>query len=121
PFHDEKKPSCKVSLDKNVFHCFGCGAKGNVLDFVAKKEGIDLRSAALLLCDWCGVDPAPEKEEQERPKPATKPKKAAPRTASVSPGTRTPSSAHTAASEAPRSSPVGTEAERLRPLSFSLH
>lgn len=32
PFHRERNPSCKVELDRKIFHCFGCGAKGNVLE-----------------------------------------------------------------------------------------
>ena len=34
PFHDERKPSFKVNLDKKAFNCFGCGVHGNVLEFV---------------------------------------------------------------------------------------
>ena len=47
PFHEERKPSFKVNLDKNVFNCFGCDAKGNVLEFVAKIEDCNLREAAI--------------------------------------------------------------------------
>lgn len=52
PFHEESRPSFRVNTAKNVFHCFGCGAKGNVLDFVAQKESVDVRKAALLLKGW---------------------------------------------------------------------
>lgn len=38
PFHEEKTPSCKVNTAKKVFNCFGCGAGGNVLDFIVLKE-----------------------------------------------------------------------------------
>src|SRR4051812_46860578 len=31
PFHREQRPSCKVELKRGIFHCFGCGEKGNVL------------------------------------------------------------------------------------------
>jgi DNA primase len=66
-----------VSLKKNVWNCFGdCKAGGNVLDFVAKKEGVSIRKAALLLQDWFGSsasrsapasDPEPAKPAQARP------------------------------------------------------
>lgn len=56
PFHDEEKPSFRVNTEKNVFHCFGCGAKGNALDFVVQKEGVSVRKAALLLVEWFGAD-----------------------------------------------------------------
>jgi DNA primase len=40
PFHDDARPSCSVNLSKRVFHCFSCGAAGNVLDFVHRMEGL---------------------------------------------------------------------------------
>lgn len=43
PFHNDQTPSMKV--DKR-FHCFGCGADGDVIDFAAKLYGIDVKSAA---------------------------------------------------------------------------
>ena len=46
PFHRETKPSCKIDTAKKLWHCFGCDAGGNVLDFVAKLEESDLRGAA---------------------------------------------------------------------------
>jgi DNA primase len=73
PFHDDKNPSCNVNLDKNVFHCFACGAKGNVLEFVAKKEGVDLRSAALMLADWCGFELSERQVETDTPKTQKQP------------------------------------------------
>lgn len=54
PFHDEKTPSCSVNYGKRIFHCFGCGAKGTIIDFVAKMERIPLREAAAKLVKWCG-------------------------------------------------------------------
>ena len=43
PFHDDRTPSMKV--DKR-FHCFGCGADGDVIDFVARLYGLDAKAAA---------------------------------------------------------------------------
>lgn len=43
PFHDDRTPSMKV--DKR-FHCFGCGADGDVIDFTARIYGLDVKSAA---------------------------------------------------------------------------
>ena len=43
----------RVSLVPDSRNCFGtCKGGGNVLDFVARKEGVGLRDAALLLCEW---------------------------------------------------------------------
>jgi DNA primase len=52
PFHKESKGSFRANLTKNAFHCFGCGAKGNVLDFVSLKEKINIREAGLLTQGW---------------------------------------------------------------------
>ena len=43
PFHNDRTPSMKV--DKR-FHCFSCGADGDVIDFTAKLYGLDAKSAA---------------------------------------------------------------------------
>ena len=59
PFHDDREPSCSISAEKRSFHCFGCEAKGNVLEFVADMEGLDrksgLRAAAEKLALICGI------------------------------------------------------------------
>ncbi len=38
PFHKDKNPSLSLSNEKNVFHCFGCGAKGDIIEFVRRLE-----------------------------------------------------------------------------------
>ncbi len=64
PFHRERKPSCKIDLKRNIWHCFGCEAKGNVLEFVARLEGDedDLRAAALKIAEICGIATAAPRE-----------------------------------------------------------
>ncbi|MGO8680135.1 MAG: CHC2 zinc finger domain-containing protein [Limisphaerales bacterium] len=58
-FHADKNPSLIVTPDKGLFHCPACGAAGNVIQFVAKKEGIGEREAAVkLLGSVPGVRPA---------------------------------------------------------------
>lgn len=49
PFHKEKTPSFIVSPAKGIFHCFGCGAGGNVFNFVMKHEGMDFPQVVRLL------------------------------------------------------------------------
>ncbi len=56
----------QVNLAKNAWYCFGCKAGGNVLDFVAKKEGLGLRAAALKLDEWFELGLA-EGAPQEEP------------------------------------------------------
>ncbi|WP_338177996.1 DNA primase [Jatrophihabitans sp.] len=41
PFHDEKSPSLSVSPGRNLFHCFGCGAGGDVIKFIMDIEHLD--------------------------------------------------------------------------------
>ena len=76
PFHEEKKPSFKVNLAKGGFHCFGCGAKGNVLDFVAKLEGCDLREAAVIVAEASGISLSERTEGAEKPRSGRKAAKA---------------------------------------------
>ena len=45
PFHREKTPSFHVSADKQLYHCFGCGAGGSVIQFIMNAEGLDFPEA----------------------------------------------------------------------------
>lgn len=45
PFHDEYTPSFNANLENGVYHCFGCGSKGNVITFVAEMENINNKEA----------------------------------------------------------------------------
>lgn len=56
PFHNEKTPSFSVSADKQFFHCFGCGAGGDVISFVMKIENIDFPDAVAKLAEWAGLE-----------------------------------------------------------------
>ncbi len=55
PFHSEKTPSFMVSPDKGIFHCFGCGAGGNVFTFLMKFKGISFPDAVKLLGGRAGI------------------------------------------------------------------
>jgi DNA primase len=55
PFHSEKTPSFIVSPDKQIYHCFGCGAGGNVFSFVMKYENIQFPEAVEMLAEKTGV------------------------------------------------------------------
>src|SRR3954454_24878989 len=74
PFHADKKPSLKVNLGRKVFNCFGCGASGNVIEFVRRKEGLDndeVRAAARKLAAICSIPLAPPLGYRAKPqKPA---------------------------------------------------
>src|SRR3989339_781348 len=55
PFHNEKTPSFFVSPGRNMYHCFGCGAKGDIFTFVQEFEGLDFSGALKLLASRAGV------------------------------------------------------------------
>src|SRR6185436_19258440 len=58
----KRSPSFSVHLGKGIWHCFGCGARGNVLDLGARLQGLDpddppqLRKAALKLAETFGIE-----------------------------------------------------------------
>ncbi|CAH2715429.1 DNA primase [Neobacillus rhizosphaerae] len=56
PFHGESTPSFSVSPDKQIFHCFGCGAGGNVFSFLMELEGITFQEAAIKLAEKVNID-----------------------------------------------------------------
>jgi DNA primase len=56
PFHGESTPSFSVSVDKQIFHCFGCGAGGNVFSFLMELEGISFQEAAIKLAEKANID-----------------------------------------------------------------
>lgn len=55
PFHREKTPSFHVSADKQLYHCFGCGAGGSVIQFIMNAEGLDFPDALRYLADRSGI------------------------------------------------------------------
>lgn len=59
PFHNEKSASFSVSPDKQIFHCFGCGAGGGVVSFIMRAEGLEFPDAVAFLAQQCGL-PMPE-------------------------------------------------------------
>lgn len=56
PFHSEQSPSFSVSQDKQIFHCFGCGAGGNAITFVMDIDNLSFQEAVSKLGSRVGVD-----------------------------------------------------------------
>jgi DNA primase len=55
PFHKEKSPSFNVNIQRQIYHCFGCGAGGDVFGFVMQYEGVDFMMAVRMLAERAGV------------------------------------------------------------------
>ena len=55
PFHHEKTPSFVVSQDKQIYHCFGCGAGGNVFSFLMRYENMQFPEAVETLAEKAGI------------------------------------------------------------------
>ena len=67
PFHNAKTPSFHVSRDKQLYHCFGCGAAGTVYTFLQQYENYTFPEAIEFLADRAGVAlPKREMTERER-------------------------------------------------------
>lgn len=63
PFHPDKNPSMNISQEKKVYHCFSCGASGNMFRFVQDIEKISFFEAAQKLASRVGIDIKYNKKE----------------------------------------------------------
>lgn len=69
PFHNEKTPSFAVNGAKQMYHCFGCGAGGNVYTFVMNYENYSFPEAVKMLAERAGVTlPEIEYDEEQKRK-----------------------------------------------------
>ena len=67
PFHNEKSPSFNVVEDKGFFHCFGCGAHGDVIGFAMQANNLSFPEAVETLAAEAGLEvPKPTPEDRER-------------------------------------------------------
>src|SRR5690606_14454888 len=55
PFHNEKTPSFTVNDDKGFYHCFGCGAHGDVITFAMNTEALSFPEAVEKLAQLVGL------------------------------------------------------------------
>ncbi|GAA5191721.1 DNA primase [Ferrimonas gelatinilytica] len=66
PFHNEKTPSFTVSQDKQFYHCFGCGAHGNAIDFMMEYERLEFPDAIEELAGQAGMEVVREASHEPR-------------------------------------------------------
>ncbi|MBQ8217164.1 MAG: DNA primase, partial [Oscillospiraceae bacterium] len=69
PFHGEKTPSFSVSADKQIYHCFGCGKGGGVINFVMEIENLSFPEAVEFLAKRAGMaipEQAADKDAKRR-------------------------------------------------------
>lgn len=55
PFHNDRRPSMKVYPRDKGYHCFVCGAHGDVISFVGNYEGLDFWETIKRLCVYAGI------------------------------------------------------------------
>ena len=75
PFHDEKSPSFTVSQDKQFYHCFGCGAHGNVISFLMEFDRLEFPEAIEELAQYHSIEVPREKGGPAPPSAAQKQQK----------------------------------------------
>ena len=55
PFHNEKTPSFNVNNEKSLFHCFGCKAGGNIINFISKYKNLQFLESLIYISQYSGV------------------------------------------------------------------
>lgn len=65
PFHDDSSPSFAVNAEKQVYHCFGCGASGGLISFVMAYDRVDFIGAVESLAGLAGLDMPKTQEDPD--------------------------------------------------------
>src|SRR5574344_178448 len=64
PFHSEKTPSFSVAPDKQIYHCFGCGKGGGVINFIMEIENLSFPDAVRFLARRVNLE-VPDSDEDK--------------------------------------------------------
>jgi DNA primase len=67
PFHDDKDPSLKIYPETNTFNCFGCGAAGDVIEFIERYDKRGKHEAILKAQGLIGITPAIKPQTNQKP------------------------------------------------------
>jgi len=65
PFHSEKTPSFSVNSEKQIYHCFGCGKGGGVINFIMEIEGLTFPESVEFLAKRVGLEVPHDKPDRE--------------------------------------------------------
>lgn len=68
PFHPDNTPSFSFDPEKGLFHCFGCGKSGNLVQFIMEIEGVTFIDALKKLAQKAGIEIKPKKVSERRAK-----------------------------------------------------
>ena len=71
PFHEDPQPSCQLYADH--YHCFGCGAHGDRIDWLTGVEGLSRGEAIAAIRDWDGPIQRPAIEDNEQARASARP------------------------------------------------
>lgn len=74
PFHSEKTGSFKVDIDKGLYYCFGCGARGDIINFTMEMEKLSFLEAVKHIANICGVRVPADEQKRDSPESNAKSK-----------------------------------------------
>ncbi len=66
PFHSEKTPSFSVNSERQIYHCFGCGKGGGVINFIMEMENLSFRDAVEFLARRAGMEVPQDSPDENR-------------------------------------------------------
>ena len=66
PFHSEKTPSFSVNSEKQIYHCFGCGKGGGVINFIMEVENLSFPDAVQFLARRAGMEVPEDSRDENR-------------------------------------------------------
>lgn len=67
PFHEERTPSFGIDPQRKLYHCFGCGASGDIFTFVEATQQLDFKGALEFLAQRCGIELEAERADPAAP------------------------------------------------------
>ena len=66
PFHSEKTPSFSVNTERQIYHCFGCGKGGSVINFIMEIENLSFPDAVQFLARRAGLEIPEDRPDENR-------------------------------------------------------